>query len=202
MPLTQDRMIALIDAANSLITNHTELTKWVDSRHSQLSARAREGDLIDWKNEFAILVANIRRFLPSYEAVQTIGKEEGHFNARRKRNSQTAERMRFVRARRREQDTETQFTNSDPGFAALNAALDTVPNQTTDLSTIRQAILAAWEKRGEAATLDVVYDLVPLFTSLGYSGESQQRAIVDQLEAEKFLILDHGTSYTVSTPTS
>ena len=125
MPITQDRMIALIKVCNEF-SDHLEQT------HNAIAdaiARKRAGAKAD--DELELLLSLTQAYRPSVDAIRTLAIEESHFAAMHYHNTMSRQRMA---AKRLEQGS---FHRRHP---RQEAVLHRVNERAADLSARHDAI--------------------------------------------------------------
>lgn len=141
MPITQDRMLDLIDASMNLIDNYRalraqadELLGTKDSEIQRLLSDLRAGGidpshpaiirLLDLKDG---IIYRIHASAPSIEDINTIAREQAHFNVRKNINKQARQ---YARKFREKQKTLAQ---QEPN---IDLNLDFKPSEKQILETI------------------------------------------------------------------
>lgn len=87
MPITQDRMIALIGVARNFISIINETRGLVQDA----LARKRAGG--DIQNEIEVLWTLVQDLQPAYEDIQILAMEEGHFRSMAQHNDRARQYM-------------------------------------------------------------------------------------------------------------
>lgn len=98
MAITQDRMIAVLDAANTLIRQYKELSDFVKLQAAIRAETAINKDYNMLAGLYAQLTIEINNFAPSIESITIIARETAHFNLRKKVNARAAQNLRNQRA--------------------------------------------------------------------------------------------------------
>jgi len=176
MPITQDRMIRLIEASTELLANYNELLREA-ARNPEIGAILTtlsqagllNSDINRLVDLYDSLIEKIKYYAPSAEVGFAIGKEESHFNLRRAKNNRTRDLMRIARDRQRERDEEVQY-----------AAITGETNARINLDRL-QAL--AYQKSQNQFNPITYYEVAQIIKAMGQHDQRIQIEIIKELIA-------------------
>lgn len=176
MPITQDRMIALLNAGSTLLAQYEALLKRAETHFDQAQQETRRGQALDALSELGGLLDTIRSFAPSASVAIIIGEERGHFNSRRKYNEKTAEYMR----RRRRSAAQAHLDVDAPHEIQL-------PREPLDLAKVKSQLQQLWLRSDpESINIHIVCDMIADFG--GPKDPASQQEIITEMTKENFLL--------------
>jgi hypothetical protein len=186
MPITQDRMIAVLEAATNLVDHHIKIYDAAEKSYSTnnfaiteaLSDLDKAGikhpaieRLVRIHDDFAADMQKITSSSPS--SVAAIAQERGHFNSRRKSNDRARITMREGRARRAERDSDQEMTKP-------------IRDAVIDINDLHNKIFAIYSQlilRDPNAVI-LARAICDTITSMGQGDITVQLALLTQLETE------------------
>ncbi len=170
MPITQSRMIRLIDACSEILGGYQKLVKNAEEQRKQLALDVAQGINRDPQAEVESLIAAIIASRPSIEAISAIASETAHFNARRKVNDRAKDYMQQHRKRPlAEEPTAEPLKNLE-----FNGEID-----LNNLQTITYRI---WKSSGKPLIYSA--EIGDLVSKLGERDIDKQNQIISQMIAE------------------
>jgi len=110
MPITQDRMISVVEAATTILHNNKQILSILTSARSRVQEFAADPTTTRLENLFHSILEQTQVLVAPAEAIEPIAREDGHFRLAARRNSR--EKL-ALRARRRTHDP-------DPAADALD----------------------------------------------------------------------------------
>lgn len=177
MPITQTRMIAVLNAAQNLISRHEKLSREINDFLKELHPLIRrltsnpdtpplDSDLTLIQSIPETISGLIKSNSPDYHDVGNIAAETAHFNVRRKSNEKTAELMRESR-RQYHEPVNRQFSppqNENTEETIIDLENSETEETDIDLDILHRELWSMQTRQDEPLTqFEVVQTIVKLF---------------------------------------
>ena len=193
MPITQARMIRLINASTELLDNYSELLSLAKRslENTDMTEALSQNNLKQIIGFYDGLVDTIRDLKPSQSVIEAIVEERTHFNIRRRANERSAQHIRHLRGKQKEVRYEPSETK--PAVQEnVEINLDDLSNRVTEL----------WNNvKGFTETLNI-HTVCDIIAEMGQRDQNEQINLVNKLIANGKLQTTHiGGEYTVNDET-